>query len=248
MALQDDPDAMRERLDALERRIKTLETAPRAGNTSIDRGTLRVLQSGTPIMEAGNSLPVESEGETVERQGLRMTRPTGERAFTVLDQGGDGVFRTVMWDRNDHPVVADDREGTGLAAPFVPLVLVPFSPATWYTTTSASFEIMESAFIYQQHPWLDWVIFVATNGGATAEAQIQYTDSSGLAVVSTFSCGVDTSLEWEGQSVVPQPEKFLSTPTIDVLLRRTNGVGTAFVRTMSMYGRGTPGSSGATSI
>lgn len=236
MPLQEDSDALRERLARMEERIKTLETARRAGNTSIEDGALRVKQAGAELMAVGKNVALEGGSAS----GVRIARPDGTLAMTSLPFTPNGRHRTAIWDQANNAVISDDAvESAGLGRPWIPINMFDYQ-GTWPSTTSSTFTTLWIGYGFQQHAYLYYVISTSMVPPTVVQFQITATDTKGVTTVLFVSENSNAASAIEGQVKMPDVTQFGEPVKIRIQGRVVSGGGSAFVSPYGMYGKGSP--------
>lgn len=235
MPLQDDVDPERAWRERLEERLGALETALRAGNTSIDRGKLRVITDGHLTAEIGKD--IDSDNEVYD--GMRVARSDGKTLLRA-SRFDDGTSRVEMQDRYGNAVLRDEKNLGGLSRPWIPIVVSSSSKvATWPTTVSPTFEILEQAYFPQQQSRLFVYATVAVVGGTgEAQIQVQYAGDAAQHVVIG-----PLSVPNGGRAIVetiqmPELDRMYNMVSLSLLVRRTSGAVTVAGAFTSVFGLG----------
>lgn len=171
------------RLEALEAVVKqfmaarTLEAATigAGGLTITGGGSLELTTTDQVVLYVGNRDIPDGSGRT--QQAFIVWRDDGTAALAMADLGtvmGHTHQQALVWfDRTGNTVFADDTTGgVGIASPYVPVGSFVDITTPTATTTSTSFQALQWADCFQQHPKVTASVLVSTPSGTTGQVRM----------------------------------------------------------------------------
>lgn len=230
MGRTNQPEDLLTRIKDLERRVSELQRGQTQHGSVLSQGSFEVkTPDGHTIMKCGQFVYYD---EVV--YGMAVFRHDGTTQFWSYDSPSGGGF-TSFWDEAQNILFSSDTvSGQGLARPYIPLRVMPYSEVLGAApvTVSATFERLHRIHGEKQHPKIKLQIITRSAADTTGEVQLAI-GGVNISDVITVPLGDNT---YRGMIGVV-PGGFLSELFIDVEARRTAGTGNVSVAVAYADGR-----------
>jgi hypothetical protein len=220
--------AIAKRLDAMQKQIDALRNASGIQNGSIDNG-------GQLVVKDTNGKQVVNLGyDAFGDRGAAFTAPNGNDMLDFYVQSVTNLpFLRINDSTGTYVLITDaDVAGTGLAWPWIPVVVQTQKIANWPSTNSGSFDTVASAVsnVFSQRLFVGGS--VVCDGGATAgQARVLV---NGSQIGSTMS--VNTSVNIVDFGTPDFPGTAANQPvSIDIQCRVTAGSGNCRAQIFSCW-------------
>jgi hypothetical protein len=205
------------RIRDLERQVRELRRGSLFG-AAISQGSMEVrTPDGDVIARIGE---IEVGGQAA--YGMQVFRRNGTLQARFFDTPGGGGYWAMFDEQNTVILSNDTVSGQGLATPYIPLSVMPYSEvlSPSVAVASSSFTITHRVHGQRQHPRVRLLLLLDTDADTTAEVILA---QAGVQVSPTMSVPAgNNSYEWL-DSTIPGPH--LGALFLDVQARVTAGTG-----------------------
>jgi hypothetical protein len=215
---EDFPDWKKSVDDALREIAGRAQTRPPQNQATTGDVTIGPSQA-LRVKQAGGILDQSLIGWDGTQRVAKFFRADGSLAFSVATPSGVPQTATI-WDGAGNAVLGDDSGGTGLARPYIPMVVAPARTADWLLTVSGTFEDVWRMTPLKINPRGTLTIGHIADASTAGEVQVTV---NGSAIGSPTTVGTSQTTTTIGPFALPGAQE--AAVEIRVQGRRTSGAG-----------------------